>query len=215
MNDITIEAAVRDELAWEPSVDAAPIGIAVREGAVTLYGNVESYAAKLAAGKAASRVKDVREIVDEIQVKLDPSDRHSDRDLSAHIDQALAWNVTLPPGSVTATVERGWVRLAGTVSWQYQKVAAFEDVHRLGGVVGITNQIEVKPAVEASQLRARLTDSLKRSAAVDADGICIRAIGGQLKLRGKVGSLHERILVERAAWRAPGVTEVRDEIQVA
>lgn len=215
MNDSTIEKAVLDELAWEPSVDASHVGVTVHDGVVTLSGHVASCAGKLASARAAARVVDVRGIVDEVQVKLDEGDRCSDRDLAAHIEQALAWNVTLPAGSVTASVEKGWVTLAGSVNWQYQKIAASDDVHRLGGVVGVTNLIEVKPAVEARELRARISDSLRRSAALDANGICIRAIGGQLKLRGKVGSLHERILVERAAWRAPGVIEVRDEIQVA
>lgn len=214
MNDKTLQKVVLDELAWEPSVNAAHIAVTVREGVVTLGGHVETYAEKLAAEKAAARVKGVKAIVEQIEVKLDASNQHSDEALAEHIAQALNWDVALPFGRIKATVEKGWVKLTGKVDWQYQKIAAFEDVHRLSGVLGVTNLIEVKPVVEASQVRAKIVDSIKRSAALDANQIAISASGGKVVLSGSVHSWHERSLAEQAAWSAPGVTDVRDEIRI-
>lgn len=214
MNDKTIQKAVLDELTWEPSVDAAHVGVSVRDGVVTLDGHVETYAGKLAAEKAAARVKGVKAIVEKIEVRLDGARKHSDEELAKHIVQALNWDVSLPLDRISATVENGWVELRGQVDWQYQKVAAFEDVHRLSGVVGVTNLIEVKPTVEASKVRTKIADSIKRSAELDADQIAVSASGGKVVLSGSVHSWRERSLAEQAAWSAPGVTEVRDEIRI-
>lgn len=214
MNDRTIQRAVLDELAWEPSVNAAHVGVTVHDGVVTLGGHVETYAEKLAVEKAAARVKGVKAVVERIEVKLDSPGKHSDEALAAHIAQALNWDVSLPLDRITATVENGWVELRGEVDWQYQKLAAFEDVQRLGGVVGVTNRIEVRPALEASKVRAKIADSFKRNAELDADQISISASGGKVVLSGNVRSWHERSMAERAAWSAPGVTEVRDEIRI-
>lgn len=216
MNDKTIQGAVLDELTWEPSVDATHVGVAVRDGVVTLGGYVRTYAEKLAVERAAARVKGVKAIVEHVEVRLGASRKYGDEALAAHIAQALNWDVSLPLDRITATVENGWVELRGDVDWQYQKIAAFEDVHRLGGVVGVTNLIEVKPAVavEAGEVRAKIAESFKRSAELDAGRISIRTDGGKVVLSGDVRSWHERCLAERAAWSAPGVTEVRDEIRI-
>lgn len=214
MNDKTIQKAVLDELTWEPSLDAAHVGVAVRDGVVTLGGYVRTYAEKLAAERAVARVRGVKAIVEHVEVKLGASRKRDDEALASYIAQALNRDVSLPLDRITATVENGWVELRGEVDWQYQKLAAFEDVQRLGGVVGVTNRIEVRPAVEASKVRAKIADSFRRSAGLDADQISISAGGGKVVLSGNVRSWYERSLAERAAWSAPGVTEVRDEIRI-
>lgn len=214
MSDTILQKAILDELDWQPNVNAARIAVTVRDGVVTLGGHVATYAEKLAAEKAVSRVKGVTAIVEQIEVELGAADRHSDEALAARIAQVLDWDITLPSGRIRATVQNGRVTLSGDVDWQYQKVAAFEDVHRLSGVAGVSNFIEVRPQVEASRVRERIVDSIRRSAELDAQQISIQASGGKVVLSGSVHSWRERSLAEQAAWSAPGVTEVRDEITI-
>lgn len=214
MSDKSLQKSVLDELDWEPSVNAADIGVTVQDGVVTLGGQVETYAAKLAAERAAARVRGVKAVVGHLEVKLADPSRETDASIAERVAQKLEWDITLPPHRIKAAVEGGWVTLSGEVDCHYQKTAAFYDVHNLAGVVGVVNLIAVKPRVEASHVREKIIDSLKRNAEIDARHITIQITGGKVVLGGNVHSCRERILAERAAWSAPGVFEVEDHIKV-
>jgi osmotically-inducible protein OsmY len=212
INDKQLQQAVTDELAWEPSITSAHIGVTAKDGVVTLSGHVPSYWEKRSAETAASRVKGVKAVVEEIKVKLFGDNLWTDEQIAEHGVRNLASDSSLPKDRIKLTVEKGWVTLTGSVDWHYQKSAAEYDVHRLIGVLGVTNKIEVKPPAEAYQVREKIEKALSRVAPFDAEDISIKTDGGKVTLGGNVRNWYERDLVETAAWSAPGVTQVQDNI---
>ena len=214
MTDLELKKNVESELTWEPSVDAAEIGVGVRNSVVTLSGNVDSYWEKWAAERAASRLSGVKAVANDLKVQLPDSSERTDEDIAEAAANALDWSVSVPEDRIKVKVFQGWITLEGTVSWNYQRVAADEAVRNLMGVTGVSDLIEVKPQVNASGVKAAIETALKRTASVDANRIKVEADGDKVTLRGNVGSWLETDEAERAAWAAPGVRMVDDQITI-
>jgi len=213
--DAQLRQDVLDELKWDPTVREAEIGVAVKGGVVTLSGYVEHYGQKYAAERAVERVSGLRALADSLKVKLPSSLQRSDTDIAHAAVRALDWDIEVPDKAVTAKVDDGWVTLHGTVEWQYQKTSAERAVRYLTGVKGVINQIAIQPTASPTQVSQRIKDALKRSAEYDAAHLSVQAADGKVTLSGKVRSWAEREDAERAAWAAPGVSEVVDQILVS
>jgi osmotically-inducible protein OsmY len=214
LDDSKLQQHVTAELAWEPSVTAAHIGVIADNGIVTLTGHVPSYAEKQAAEMAARRVRGVKAVVEQIEVRLPGVSERSDQDIAAAAVNSFMWDVSVPTGAVTVVVEQGRVTLQGQVDRQFQREAAEQDVRRLAGVTSVTNAITLRPIVDASNLQDDITHALHRSWFFDPQTINVAADGGKVRLTGTVKTLHERQVAAATAWSAPGVTDVENELTV-
>jgi osmotically-inducible protein OsmY len=212
--DTHLKESVLAELLWEPSVSAAHIGVTARDGVVSLMGHVQTYAEKHAAETAVRRVRGVKAIADEIEVKLSFDVKRTDEDIAAAIVSRLAWDSTIPKDSVKATVHDGWVTLTGQVAWHFEHDAAAQEVRKLWGVVGVTNEIEIRSRVNTADLSGDITRALHRSW-FDPSNVKVTADGGRVKLSGSVHSWNERSLAGNTAWAAPGATVVENDLVIA
>lgn len=213
--DSQLQQAVLDEFIWEPSVTAGHIGVTANAGVVTLSGHVDSYAKKHAAETAARRVKGVRAVAEEIEVRLPFETKRSDEEIAAAAIERLSWNVSVPKDAVQVKVEQGWVTLTGQVDWWYQKEAAEHDIRPLLGVIGVSNLATIKPRVNTAGLSDDITHALHRSWFFDPEEVHVRAEGGKVVLTGTVHSFHEREIAAQTAWAAPGATMVENDLSVA
>jgi osmotically-inducible protein OsmY len=212
--DADLKRAIEAELEWDPAIRATAIGVAVKDGVVTLTGHIETYAEKYAAEKLLRRVTGVKAIALELDVRLSPEHRRSDTDIALAAEQSLKWN-TLVPDKVRLTVDKGWVTLRGEVEWDFQRRSAERAVRSLTGVVGLSNEMTLKvPAVKPANLQSRIADALKRQLEREIQNIDIRVEGSTVTLRGHVNSWHERDAAGGAAWSAPGVRVVVNELRI-
>jgi osmotically-inducible protein OsmY len=214
MEDKVLRQSIIDELDFEPSIDAADIGVAVEDGVVTLTGHVASYAEKLAVEEAVRRVKGVKAIAQGIEVRYPDSKKTADDQIAKRALDILAWDISVPNERIQVKVQHGWLTLSGEVDWNYQKTAAEHAVRKLGGITGITNLITLKATPKADDVRYKIEAALKRNAEVQADKIRVSVAGGRVRLEGKVKAWYERQIAEQAAWAVRGVDTVEDNLQL-
>ena len=213
--DAQIQQDVLAELKWDARVSPNEIGVMVQDGVVTLTGYVDSYTKRWAAEEAVHRVNGVKAVANEIEVRLPSSSERTDTDIAKAASRALEWDALVPLQKLDVTVSKGWVTLKGEVEWQFQKEDAERVVRRLTGVKGVSNLITVKPRVTPSELKSKIEAALVRSAQTDAERITVDVQGSKVILKGKVRSWSERQEAERAAWSAPGVTSVDNQITIS
>jgi len=214
MRDKELRKDILDELDFEPRVNATHIGVAVDNGVVTLAGHVSNYAQKEAAVQAARRVKGVRAIADDIEVRFGSDKKTADDEIAKRAMDILKWSDV--PSNVTVTVRNGIVTLGGEVAWKFEKVAAEEAVRKLNGVRSVANIVKIKPHVSIPDVKQKIENALKRSAEIEAKGIHVSVHdGGHVVLEGNVHDLFERDAVETAAWSAPGVRVVEDKLRIS
>jgi osmotically-inducible protein OsmY len=212
--DELIQRDVLAELKWEPRVRPNEIGVAVKDGVVTLMGWVDSYTKKWAE-EATHRVRGVKAVANDIEVRLPGDAERTDADIAAAAVRAIEWDAFVPSGQVDITVSKGWVTLKGEMEWQFQRDEAERVVRNLMGVKAVTNLITVKPRLTPSGLKEKIEDALLRSAKTDAERITVEVQGNKVILRGTVRALAEREEAERVAWSAPGVASVENRIAIS
>jgi osmotically-inducible protein OsmY len=213
--DAEIERDVKEELGWQPDLDATDIAVSVNSGVVALTGFVKSYTDKYEAENAAKRVAGVVAIANDLEVRLPAVDERPDPEIARDAAAAIKSQLPISSEHIKVVVKNGWVTLEGTVEWQYQRTTAETAVRRIKGVKGVTNAILLKPRAEPSEIKKKIQDAFKRNAEIDANRITVEANGSEVILKGAVRSWVEREEAERAAWAAPGVTKVEDRIVVS
>ncbi len=202
------------ELRWEPSVNAAQIGVEVTDGIVTLAGTVDSFPQKWDAEQATQRVAGVRAITVDMAVRLPSINRRTDVDIARSAENALQWTSYLPHDCVKVKVEDGWITLSGEVSWEYQRRAATTAVRSLLGVTGVSDQIGIQAKGSPLAVKAEIESALKRRAEADLQTIHVEVDGADVTLSGTVHSWAQRQLANHAAWGAPGVNRVVDHLTI-
>jgi osmotically-inducible protein OsmY len=214
--NVQLQKDVMDELQYEPSIEAAGIGVTSKDGIVTLTGTVKSYAEKWSATRATERVSAVKAVVDEIKVDLPFTHKRGDEDIARASVNALQWDVWVPNEHIKVKVASGWVTLEGEVDSRYQQTAAENAVRNLTGVTGVSNLINLKkPSVKPFEVKTAIENALRRAAEVDASHVKVTVVNDKVVLSGSVRSWVERSDAERAAWSAPGVRHVEDDLMIA
>jgi osmotically-inducible protein OsmY len=213
-HDTQLRDQVLAELSWDPTVNAAHIGVTAHHGVITLTGHVSSFAEKRAAETAASRVRDVKAVAEEIKVDLFAHHARTDEEIAQAALSRLSWNSYLPQNSIKVFVEKGWVTLSGTVDQNFQKISAERDIIGLTGVTGLTNQTRITSTIDALNVSNEIRNALDRSWFFMPNSIDVFAEGTTITLTGKVTTLHERKIANAIAWAAPGVTAVVDKMEL-
>lgn len=212
--DSQLQLDVMNELKWEPGVGHEHIGVSATNGVISLSGTVASYAEKLLAEKTVRRVKGVRAVAEDLQVRYSWQPKSNDAEIAKRVADILEWDA-LVPRDLDVTVEDGVVKLSGKVEWNYQRDLAGEDAAKISGVLRIDNRIEVTPHVSTSDVRQRIQEAFERNADLEAENIHVQADGSKVTLTGTVSSWSKRYQAESAAWAAPGVSQIEDKLTVA
>jgi osmotically-inducible protein OsmY len=213
--DSEIKKDVEDELRWDPDIDATDTAVAVHNGVVALTGFVRSYMQKTQAERDAKRVAGTSGVANDIEVRLPYINRRPDPEIARDAVQKLQNELPYSSQYIKVTARDGWLTLEGSLEWNYQRDRAEKAVRSVRGVIGVTNDITLKPRVAAGEVKLKIEDALKRSAEIDASRIIVEAIGSKVTLKGTVRSWAERTEAERAAWHAPGVTTVENQIAIS
>lgn len=213
ISDSDVKKNVEHELEWDAGLDASALAVAVNHGVVTLTGTVRRYSDKVQAERAVKRVKGVYGLANEIDVQLG-SDARPDADIAREAVAALQMQLPASVETIKTIVENGHIRLEGQVHWNYQRQRADAAVRHLRGVKSVRNLIAIAPVVAAKEVRGAIQAAFHRNAQIEANGITIQASGGEVTLNGTVKTWAERDEAERAAWMAPGVASVRNNIGV-
>lgn len=215
VSEAQLRQDVIDELEFEPSVNAAHVGVTAEKGIITLSGHVGSYVEKQAAVAAARRINGVKAVADDIEVRYPSEKKTADDQIAKRAVDILSWDHVIPADAIKVTVRDGFVTLNGIVDWHYQKKSAEDDVHKLSGVRGIFNNIELRPLVQGYDVKKKIEDALKRHAEVEANGIHVTVSGSdKVVLEGKVDNWEEKIAVANAAWSAHGVRSVENKLTI-
>ena len=214
-SDKQLQQDVMDDLRWDPSVDASKVGIAVTGGVVTLTGVVPSYFQKQNTERIIKRVAGVRAVANDIDVRLPNSTERNDTDIAQAALNALKWDTSVPDERVKVSVTKGWVTLEGSVDWNYQRESCERVVEKLIGVNGVTNRLSVAPHVKSGDVKSEIKAALHRYAELESRNIEVDSADSTVTLRGQVRSWAERKEAETAAWMAPGVTQVKNELIVS
>jgi osmotically-inducible protein OsmY len=212
--DEEIKSDIIDELKWDPKVQASDIGVTVKDGAATLTGTVKSFPEKIAAEQAAKRVKGVRAIAEEIHVRLIRDKADTDDEIARRIAHVLDWNIAIHDHNIIAEVSQGHVKLTGDVDWQHQRSKAMRQVAEVRGVVGVTNNIKIRPRATDPEVKRAIVSALHRHATIEASKVDIAIVDGKVTLSGDVDATFEKELIEDAVWSAPGVMEVFNHLRV-
>lgn len=212
--DKQIRDEVLEEIDWDPRVKSTEIGVTVKDGAVTLTGTVRTYGEKAAAEQAASRVKGVKAIAENIEVVLPSAAVRTDETIAERIAGILKWNSVISSCDIKGEVRAGRVTLTGSVDWNFQRETAARLVADIEGVKSVANHIHLKSQVQPADVKKAITRALHRMADLDASTISVDVDGHKVTLHGKVRAWSERSAAEEAAWAAPGVTAVIDNIQL-
>jgi osmotically-inducible protein OsmY len=212
--DALLQSDVISELKWEPSIDAGTIGVSVRDGIVTLDGYVNSFVEKLTAVRAASRVMGVKAVAQELKIRLPQSYERNDADIAEAAVNALEWNMKVPDDRIKVEVQDGMVILTGEVDWEYQRAAAHDAVCCLIGIKGVTDEINIKPSMSPVNVKSKIKSAFQRHSVLDAKNIIVESDGSKVILNGTVHSWIEKQEADSAAWSAPGVSNVENNLVV-
>jgi len=212
--DAQLKKDVEAELDWDPAIQAAHVGVAVQDSVVTLTGHLGTFAEKAAVERAVKRVAGVRGVAVELDVKLEPHHRLSDGEIAAAVQTAFKWHTLIPEDRIHFTVEKGWVTLTGMADWEHQRQNAEAAVRPLTGVLGIVNKIHLRAREAPDYVAHRIHDALARYADDEATRIEVLVDGDTATLRGTVKSWAEHAIVQHAAWSAPGIQRVFNEVKV-
>ncbi|HWV70920.1 MAG TPA: BON domain-containing protein [Pseudosphingobacterium sp.] len=212
--DLEIQKDVMEELQWDPILDAASIGVIVKDGVVTLSGEVRNYSKKMAAERAARRVSGVKALAEDIQVIFFPEDRKTDAEIAEAVVNTLKQHEAVQEGKIKIKVEDGIVKLEGTVEWAYQRDNAKKAIENLVGVRSVVSSITIQPKATPSDIRNKIASAFQRNASIDAQNITIDIVEGRATLKGTVRSLFEKEAAETVAWGAPGISFVDNKIKI-
>lgn len=214
MSDRTLRDDIMNELDFEPRIKAAHIGVIVEKDVVTLSGHVSSYAEKLAAEDAVRRVRGVRAVATEIEIRHPSDKKIADDEIARRAVDILAWDATVPRNAIKITVNNGRVTLTGNVSWQFERKAAEDQVRKLSGVKGVINNIRMTPSISPADIKVRIENAFRRNAEFEADAVVVSVDGGTVGLDGVIHDWAERDAAERAVWSVAGVTDVRNRLTI-